>query len=244
MTDQSISVVVPAFNEEPNVERTVESAIRPLEDITADFEIVIVNDGSADATGQVAESLAHRYPAVRVIHHEKNRGYGAALSSGYYAAKKQWVCLFPADGQFDMREIERLLPLTDRFDVVTGYRVNRADPFHRKLNAFLYNSFIRVLFGVPLRDIDCGFKIIRRRLFDKIRLTSTGAFVDAEFYILAKALGARITEVGVTHYPREQGEQTGARISVILRMFKELWIFRRKMKSEIAALRATREPTE
>ncbi len=203
-----------------------------------EHEVIIVNDGSTDTTQEVAVRLARQYPSVRVIHHDTNRGYGAALRSGYYAAKNEWVCLFPGDGQFDIREIERFLPLTDEYDVINGYRQKRADPPHRLLNAFLYKMLIRILFGIKLRDLDCGFKLIRRRLFNDIRLSSNGAFIDAEFFVLARALGCRIGEVGVTHYPREHGAPTGARLAVILRMFKELWEFRKCMKKEVAALLA------
>jgi glycosyltransferase involved in cell wall biosynthesis len=223
MSPFSISVFFPCYNEQDNVERVVSKAIEALVAMGADFEIIIVNDGSADKTGQAADSIAEADKRVRVVNHPQNRGYGAAVQSGIRNAKKELVFFTDGDGQFDIGEIQLLLPFIEQNDFVCGYRLDRKDPFMRKLNGWLWTKLVCMLFGMRIRDIDCAFKLFRREVFDGMKLSSAGALISAEILARATRRGLRIAEVGVHHYPRTAGKQTGANPKVILRAFKELF---------------------
>lgn len=229
----ALSVVLPAYNEEGNLERTVRSVLRYLEATGRNHEVVVVNDGSRDGTGRIADELARQYPRVRVVHHRRNRGYGAALRSGFQAAQLAHVLLMDSDGQFDIEDLERLALMTNRAPIVVGYRARRADPPLRILNAWLYGLLIRCVLGLRLRDLDCAFKLIPRDALGAVGpVMSSGALFTAELmYRLVKA-GYRVGEVGVRHFPRRHGKQTGAGIGVILRMFAELWSLRHRLLAE------------
>jgi glycosyltransferase involved in cell wall biosynthesis len=219
----SISVFFPCYNEEGNVGRVVGRAKEVLEQMGADYEIIIVDDGSKDRTGQIADELAKRDNRIKVIHHSPNGGYGAALQSGIRAATKELIFFTDGDGQFDTVEIKLLLPLIEQNDIVCGYRLNRNDPVIRKINGWLWTKLVCLLFGMRIRDIDCAFKMFRREVFDHIKMSSSGALISAEILARATRSGCRITEAGVHHYPRTAGKQTGAKLKVILRAFKELF---------------------
>lgn len=222
----SLSAFFPCFNEEGNVERTTLNALRMLKEVTSDYELIIVNDGSADKTGEIADRLAKDHPNVRAVHHPRNLGYGAALQSGFKAACKEWVFYTDGDGQFDCADIHKLLPELQRFDIVSAYRLNRSDSSLRKLNAAMWTTLVNALLGLRLRDIDCAFKVYPRKLFDQIEMRSTGALIDAEILARAQRLGYTIGQVGVRHYPRIAGKQTGANLRVIARAFNELRVLR------------------
>jgi glycosyltransferase involved in cell wall biosynthesis len=230
----SISVVLPAYNEEPNVAEAVAAAARAMVAIGADYEIIVVDDGSRDATSVVVDGLVPSTPGLRLVRHPVNRGYGGALRSGFAAAGKEWIMLNASDNQFVMDEVVRFLPLMPAADLVCGYRADRQDPFIRKLNALGWNTTVRVLFGYLTRDVDCGFKVFRRAVLDRVNLTSNGAMVDTELLAGARARGFRFAEVPVTHLPRRQGQATGANIRVILRAFQDLWAFRQRLWAELA----------
>ena len=219
---ESISVFFPCYNEQDNIGRTVEQALAVLEKAGADFEVIIVDDGSSDATGSIADEFASRDSRVKVVHHHTNLGYGAALQSGFKAATKKLVFYTDGDGQFDINEMPPLLPLMAQFDIVSCYRLNRQDSSLRKINGWCWTKLVCFLFGMKIRDIDCAFKLYKREIFDTIKLSSAGALVDTE--ILARAIrkGYCFTQKGVHHYPRTAGAQTGAKLRVILRAFKEL----------------------
>lgn len=225
----SISVFFPCYNEQENVARTVEKALEVLEKLDADFEVIIVDDGSADKTGQIADGIAERNGRVKVIHHRHNLGYGAALKSGFRAATKELVFYTDGDGQFDINEMPPLLSLVEQYDIVSCYRLNRRDPVIRKMNGWCWTKLVCLMFGLTIRDIDCAFKLYKRQIFDNIEMSSTGALIDAEILARAARKGYRITQKGVHHYPRTSGRQTGASIRVILRAFKELF----KLQSRI-----------
>ena len=228
-----LSVVLPCYNEEGNVERVVNNCLKIIPKFAKDFEIIVVNDGSKDKTGEIADKLAAKNKKVVVVHHPKNRGYGAALRSGFYKASKEWVFYTDGDGQFDLNDLAEILPLLDKYDIVSGYRKKRRDPFIRKVNAFLWTSLVRLLFGIPLRDVDCAFKIYPRKMFQQMELYSEGALIDTEVLAKAKLLRYRIGETGVNHLPRVAGKQTGAKLSVIIKAFKELFKLRMRIKKEI-----------
>ncbi|MDD3652642.1 MAG: glycosyltransferase family 2 protein [Desulfotomaculaceae bacterium] len=223
MKKYPITIFFPCYNEEANVERVTREAMSVLPSVSDDFEIIIVNDGSHDRTGEIANRLAGEHTALRVIHHEKNKGYGAALQSGFNNATKELVFYTDGDGQFRIEEIKKLLPLIEKYDIVSGYRIKRQDPFIRKVNAFLWGWLVNILFKIKVSDVDAAFKLYRRKIFDEIILESQGALIDTEILAKAKAKGYTITEVGVNHYSRVAGEQTGAKLSVILKAFRELF---------------------
>lgn len=225
----SLSVFFPCYNEEANVEATTLAALRVCQRVSNDFEIIIVNDGSQDRTGEIADGLAVEYSSVRVVHNHPNLGYGGALQQGFRTATKSWVFYTDGDGQFDMEEMDKLLSHLDHCDIVSAYRINRRESFFRKLNGFFWTALVNVAFGLRLRDIDCAFKIFPRQLFDKIEMKSTGALIDAEILARAHRLGYEIGQVGVRHYPRTAGEQTGANWRVIARAFKELFLLRKEI---------------
>jgi glycosyltransferase involved in cell wall biosynthesis len=219
----SLSVFFPCYNEQDNVEQTAKRAVEVLEGLGADYEIILVNDGSADQTGARADAIAVGNSRVRVVHHPQNMGYGAALQSGIRAANKELVFFTDGDGQFDIGEIKLLLPLIEWNDIVCGYRLDRKDPFMRKLNGWMWTRLVNFLFGMNIRDIDCAFKLFRAEIFQGMRMSSAGALISAEILARATRRGFRIAEVGVHHYPRKAGKQTGAKLTVIIRAFKELF---------------------
>jgi glycosyltransferase involved in cell wall biosynthesis len=227
----SISVFFPCYNEQENVGRTVEKALDVLEKLNADFEVIIVDDGSSDDTGRIADEIAGRDGRVRVVHHRRNLGYGAALQSGFKVATKELVFYTDGDGQFDISEMPPLLRLMERYDIVSCYRLNRRDPIIRKINGWCWTRLVCLLFGLKIRDIDCAFKLYKRQMFDKIELSSTGALIDAEILARAARKGYRITQKGVHHYPRTAGKQSGANVRVIIRAFKELFKLQSRIRS-------------
>jgi glycosyltransferase involved in cell wall biosynthesis len=231
-TSLSISVFFPCYDEQDNVARTVEQALRVLEKLTPDFEVIIVNDGSSDSTGRIADEIVTHSNNVKVIHHPTNLGYGAALQSGFRAATKELVFYTDGDGQFDIEELPPLLPLIGQYDIVSCYRINRQDNLIRKVNGWAWTKLVCLLFGMKVRDIDCAFKLYKREIFDKIDLGSAGALIDAEILARAVRRGYTVTQRGVHHYPRTAGEQTGANIRVILRAFKELLKLYGKIRKE------------
>lgn len=225
-----ISLVVPAFNEVDNLEAVVRAAERVLGEIVPAHEIVVVDDGSTDGTEALLARLAAELPALRTLRHPQNRGYGAALRSGFAASRGDWIAFVDGDGQFDPGELARLWPPPSGVDVVTGFRRRRRDPPHRVLYARLYGWLVRRVLGVRVRDVNCGLKLLSAELLRGLPLTSTGALINAEVYAHAARQGRRIEEVAVEHLPRRAGRQTGGNPAVILRMFRELLALRRRLR--------------
>ncbi len=228
-----VSVVLPAFNEEANVEAVVRKCAAYLEAHVPEYELLVVNDGSRDRTGEILNRLTSEFPRLRPLHHAENRGYGAALRTGFEAATKRFVFYMDGDGQFDIDDLDKLLPLaTDDDHIVTGFRIERRDPFIRRLNAKLFGGWlVRVMLNVRVRDLNCAFKLIPKKVLNAITLESTGALINAEMYGRAVRKGFAIKEVGVHHYPRTAGVQTGAHLSVILKAFYDLFRLRQKIVS-------------
>ena len=215
----------PAYNEEENVDETVARALAEIGPMVASMEVLIVDDGSTDRTPQLADALAASDPRVRVVH-QPNRGYGGALQTGFANARGELICFSDGDLQFDLREMGRLLErLADGarpVEAVIGYRLKRRDPMHRIVIAKTYNAIVSLLFGLRVRDIDCAMKLFRREVFDGLRLDSEGPFLSAELLIKLRARGVRMAQVGVTHYPRAEGTNTGASFVKILRTFRDI----------------------
>jgi glycosyltransferase involved in cell wall biosynthesis len=225
----SLTVFFPCYNEVESIRPLTEKMVSVLKGICRDYEIILVDDGSTDGTAQRADQLAQEYPAVHVIHHPHNLGYGAALQSGFRAACKEYVFYTDGDGQFDPGELTLLLPLIARYDIVGAYRLNRQDGWVRKFNAYCWTKLTCFLFDLKLKDIDCAFKLYKRRIFDEIEMVSTGALISTEILARARLKGFTMTQIGVHHYPRIAGRATGANIKVIARAFKELFKLRKNI---------------
>lgn len=222
-----LSVFFPAYNEEANLENTVSKAVAVLDKIADKWEILIVNDGSKDKTLEVAQKLAKKEARIRVINHQVNKGYGASLKSGFYNSKYDWIAFTDSDGQFDFSEIGNLIEkrrLT-RSDLVIGYYLDRKVSNWVKFTSRVWEITVSVLFGLKVKDIDCGFKLIARKVVTKIPKLEAerGAFISSELLIKAKKAGFKIAEVGVHHYPRQAGSPTGRRLNVIIKSFLDLF---------------------
>lgn len=229
-----LSVFFPTYNEEANIEKTVMVAREVLLDIAREWEIIIVDDGSRDRTGEIAQRLAKSDKRIRVVTHNPNRGYGAAFKTGFYSARYPWIAFTDADGQFDFSEITKLIAKQKetKADLVIGYYLARQVSLFRKLNSFLWQLVVFLLFGLKVRDIDCGFKLVSKKVIDKIpKLESErGAFISSEFLIKAQKSRFKIVEVGVHHYPRKAGAATGAQLKVIIKSFVDLFKLWKKLK--------------
>lgn len=227
-----LSIFFPCYNEEANVERTTRNAVDAARKYADQWEVIIVNDGSKDRTAEIAERLVREIPGVRAVHNNPNLGYGGAVARGLKESRMEWIFFTDGDGQFDMMEIDKLVGLLDQCDFPVGYRIKRADNFLRKSNAFWWGTLVRALFGLRVRDIDCAFKLLPRSLIAQVELKSRGALISTELLARAKYRGLRIAEVGVNHYPRTAGQQTGANLKVILRAFRELFKLRKDIRRE------------
>jgi glycosyltransferase involved in cell wall biosynthesis len=244
----SLSVVLPAFNEEENIERAVGRCLDVLPDLVEDFEVIVVDDGSVDRTTEVLAPLLERHhPRVRLLRHRRNLGYGAAIANGFRHANGDLLFYTDADNQFDVAEIKWFLPLVSGVDVVVGFRVYRYDTVVRSMLSWGYNRLVNVLFRVRVRDVDCAFKLFRREVIEKIDVESDDFFVDTELVARARKWNFRIIEKGVRHYPRTAGETTvqvsdvPRTLRTVGRMWQRIYYPRRE---QLDALRIHREQRE
>lgn len=238
----ALSYFFPAHDEEGNIEGLVEEALAALPGIADRFEVIAVDDGSHDQTPAIADRLAAAHPdVVRVVHHPVNRGYGAALRSGFAASRYPLVGFTDGDRQFHVEDLGGLLDRLagpDAPDAVVGYRLRRADAPLRLVYARLYRLALVTFFGLRVRDVDCACKVFRREALEGVRLESGGAFLSAELLIKFRARGGRLAEVGVPHYPRTVGTATGANPWVVLRAVRDFWRLRLRLwANRRAALR-------
>jgi glycosyltransferase involved in cell wall biosynthesis len=224
-----VSIVLPCFNEEDNVAEAVRAALLAGRRAALDHEVIVVDDGSRDRTGEIAQELRALNPDVRVIVHPDNLGYGAALRSGISAASKQWILLTDADLQFDLTQLEDFLPFAEDHDLVLGRRFARMDPLGRRLAAALWNRLVDLVFGLPVRDVDCAFKLVRSELVKDMPLSASGAMISTELIVRCLAQGARLKEINVRHRPRVAGHQSGTSPRVVARAFRELVSTRREL---------------
>jgi len=231
---KELSVFFPAYNEEANIAATVEKAAGVLPKIAKKWEIIVVDDGSKDKTGEIVKNLIKKNKKIRLITHSPNRGYGGALQSGFYGAKYEWVAFTDADGQFDFAEITKFIKKQQqtKADLVIGYYLKRQESFYRIWGSKVWQLAIFSLFGLRVRDIDCAFKLIRRQAIEKIPKLEAerGPFISSELLIKAKKANFEIVEVGVHHYPRVAGAATGASLKVIASGLSDLWHLRRKLR--------------
>jgi len=227
-----LSLVMPAYNEEANVGAAIHACAAAGEKFAEDYEVVVVDDGSRDRTSERVQAEARTNPRVRLIRLPQNRGFGGALKTGLKSAEKPHVFYTDSDLQFDLEEIAKLLAEIDEAPIVVGYRIDRQDHFVRKLNAWAWGRLQWVLFGLDVRDIDCGFKLFRREVLQAMPMRSDGAFISTEILLRARAAGHSIRQVPVHHYPRKAGAPTGANLAVIGKAFRELWQLRRELGEE------------
>lgn len=230
----SLSIVIPAFNEEPNVAEALRRVAAVAATLGREYEIILVNDGSRDRTGEIARAMEKEIPRLHVVENQPNRGYGGALKRGFYEATQDLVVFVPSDNQFDFGQVTLMLDRLNGAGIVTGYRENDADPPMRRVNRWGWNLLVRLLFGNMARDIDCGFKLFRREILGRVSLKSDGAMVDTELLAGARARGYEIVEVPLRHLPRTAGSPTGANLRVILRAFRDLVAFRVRLWDELA----------
>ena len=202
-----LSVFFPAYNDSGTIASLVISALRTARRLTSDFEVIVVNDGSADATGEILDELARQYPEVRVVHHTKNRGYGGALRSGFQAATRELVFYTDGDAQYDPSELEVLWKaFRENVDLVNGYKISRSDPLHRIVIGRIYHHTVKLLFGLRVRDVDCDFRLLRRSIFDKVVLEKDSGVICLEMMKKIQDAGFVIAEVPVHHYHRAHGK--------------------------------------
>lgn len=225
-----LSLVFPVFDEEQSLGPLLDAALALAPRLASDFEIVVVDDGSRDASAQVVAAYTRRHPNVRLLRHAANRGYGAALHAGLRDALGELVFFSDADLQFDLDELAMLLHHARDFDIVAGYREPRRDPLGRRLLAAGWGLLVRRLFDLQVRDIDCAFKVFRRHVLEAIPIASLGAFVNTEMLVRARQAGFRIHQVPVTHRRRRFGRQSGARPRVVLRALLELLSLYRELR--------------
>jgi glycosyltransferase involved in cell wall biosynthesis len=221
-TTHSLSVVLPAYNEEHVIAITVHDVLAQCDSWGIDYEIIVINDGSKDRTADFVADISTIHPQVRLINHVTNQGYGAALVSGFNAATKSLTFFMDSDGQFAIEELRGFFSYIDSYDAVVGYRLNRQDTWMRKMNALGWKFLIKLVLGFSIRDIDCAFKLLHTKLFLDAPLETSGAMINAELLYKLKRTHHTYKEIGVHHFPRRAGRATGAKLSVILRAFREL----------------------
>lgn len=203
----SITAFFPAFNDAGTISSMVIGALMTLPKVTNDYEVIVVNDGSQDYTGDMLQELARVYPQVRIVYHPTNQGYGSALRSGFAAATKEWIFYTDGDAQYDPRELVKLVrALCPETDVVNGYKISRQDPLHRIIIGRLYHYIVRLMFGFKLRDVDCDYRLIRRKVFDEVKLESTSGTICLEMVKKFQDAGCKFVEVPVHHHHRAYGK--------------------------------------
>ncbi|HBP51263.1 MAG: Glycosyltransferase [Candidatus Shapirobacteria bacterium GW2011_GWE1_38_10] len=223
-----LSVFFPCYNEEKNITNTVSKAVKVLESIAQKWEIIIINDGSKDNTAAVALKIKKQYsPHIKIVTHNPNRGYGAAFKSGLYNSKYEWIAFTDSDGQFDFSEIKNFIKTQQKTkaDLVIGYYLGRKVSPLVVFTSKIWELIVFILFGLHVTDIDCGFKLVRKKVVDTIPKLEAerGAFISSEFLIKSKKAGFKITEIGVHHYPRTEGQATGRQLKVIIKSFTDLF---------------------
>lgn len=222
-----LSVFFPTYNEELSIAKTVKNASEVLQKIAKDWEIIIINDGSTDTTGNIAEKLTEKDSRIKVVNHDKNRGYGAAFKSGFYSAKYSWIAFTDSDGQFDFSEITNFIRKQEETnaDLVIGYYKKRQVSKYKIITSRMWELTVFLLFGLHVKDIDCGFKMVSKKVIDKLSNLESerGAFISSEFLIKAKKAGFKIVETPVTHRPRPAGKGTGRDLKVIVKSFVDLF---------------------
>ncbi|HVF41412.1 MAG TPA: glycosyltransferase family 2 protein [Pyrinomonadaceae bacterium] len=236
---ESISVFFPAYNDEATIAGLVGDALSVLPSLTEDFEVIVVNDGSTDGTAAVLDELARADPRVRAVHHETNRGYGGALRTGFASATKELVFYTDGDGQYDVRELALLRPLlTEGVDIANGYKLKRGDNLQRKALGAAYNRLAHLLFSIPIRDVDCDFRLIRRCAVERVELVSSSGSICVELVHKLHRAGCVFAEAPVHHYPRAHGRSQFFTLRRVGRTALDLLSLRLKVSTPPRAARA------
>lgn len=219
----SISVFFPAYNDAGTIASLVVLADKTCRQLTDDYEVIVVNDGSPDHTGDILAELAEKYANLRVVTHEKNKGYGGALRTGFASATKDLIFYTDGDAQYDARELALLVPLmTDDVDIVNGYKISRSDPWHRIIIGQIYRTIMKLAFGLKIRDVDCDFRLIRRKEFNKVRLFSNSGTICVEMVKSLQDAGLRFAECPVHHFHRAYGKSQFFNFKRLFKTFKDL----------------------
>ncbi|MFH1613016.1 MAG: glycosyltransferase family 2 protein [bacterium] len=221
MEKYNISLIIPAYNEEGNIAEAISSSLNILQQVANEYEIIIINDGSSDKTEEISNAWQEKNQYIKIIHLFSNKGVGNALKMGFNQAKYELIFWIPGDNQVKSDDLPKFLSVIENADIVAGFRIKRQDPFIRKFNANLYKILLFIFFGLKIKDVDCN-KLFRKKVFEKIKIESTGQLIDAEILIKAKKLKFKIKEIGIPHYPRIQGFQTGGKIKNIFKAWLEL----------------------
>jgi glycosyltransferase involved in cell wall biosynthesis len=220
---QSISLFFPAYNDAGTIASMVVLADRTARRLTDDYEIIVINDGSADHTAHVLTELEALYPRLRVVHHPTNMGYGSALRMGFASATKELIFYTDGDAQYDVRELEQMLPLmTSGVDVVNGYKISRSDPLHRTIIGKIYCHIVKLTFGIKIRDVDCDFRLVRRASFQRVQLHSTSGTICVEMIKCFQDAGLRFAETPVHHFHRAYGKSQFFNFRRLFKTFKDL----------------------
>ncbi len=218
----SISLLFPCYNEAGNIGSMIEQSVRIGEEYGVDYEVVVVDDGSSDNSAELITQWSQKNPRVRLLRHQENRGYGAALRSGLQNVVKDLIFLTDGDNQFHVADIEKLFSKIDSCDVVTGYRFSRKDHAYRRFNGFLWTQLNKMLFGLKVRDVDCAFKLFRKKCLQGLTLKSNQLMIHAEILARLKKKGCKIEEIGVPHYPRTAGKASATHPIRVIKTFGEL----------------------
>jgi glycosyltransferase involved in cell wall biosynthesis len=245
----SLSVFFPAYNDSGTIASMVIRADAAAAELTPDYEVIVVNDGSGDATAAIADELANKYPRVRVMHHARNRGYGGAIQTGIRSATKDLVFYTDGDAQYDPAELKLLwAEMAEGVDIVNGYKISRSDPLHRIVIGRLYHHIVSILFGLRMRDVDCDFRLMRRSMFERVDLRQTSGVICLEMMKKIQDAGFRMVEVPVHHYHRAFGRSQFFNFPRIFktavgvgRLWIELVVRRRHLRAQPAPV-ATRHP--
>lgn len=230
MSEQySISAFFPAYNDAGTISSMVITVLLTLRELTDDYEVVVVNDGSQDHTAAILDELARVYPGeVRIIHHPQNRGYGGALRTGFTSATKDWIFYTDGDAQYDPRELKNLAALvSDEVDFINGWKIERQDPLHRVIIGRIYQYTIKLAFGLRLKDVDCDFRLMRREVFDRVHLTSDSGVICVELMKKVQDAGFRLMETPVHHFHRAYGKSQFfrfRRLAEVARDLTKLWL--------------------
>ena len=225
-SNPSLTIFFPAYNDENTIKPLVMNAIETAKQLTDDYEIIVVDDCSPDRSGEIADELANRYKEVRVIHHQKNRGYGGALKSGIYNASKDLIFYTDGDAQYDVKELTRLFPYINQVDIVNGYKIKRSDDFHRIILGRMYHWTAKIFFNLKIRDVDCDFRLMKRKIFDQIKLRSNSGVICVELMRRIHMHKFKIKEVPVNHYSRKFGKSqffNPKRILIVFKNMAKLW---------------------
>lgn len=232
MTSTSVSLFFPVYKDENTVRIVAEKALKLLRSLDGEYEIIIVDDGSPDRAGEIADELARAYPCIRVVHHPRNLGYGAAVRSGLAACRYEYICFTDGDDQYEVKDFRKLLKLRDRYDLIITFRYKKIYSGMRIFISWVYNKLLRFLFRTPFRDVSTGLRMVRKSILDDIELEADSSFIGAELAIKVMLKGYRVGEVGIQTFPRTFGAGSSISMENILATIRDVWRTYRKIFSD------------